>query len=126
MGFLYDFKEIQEDYIIDGPICECGGRDWFYQVKDSWVCSKCGKSLILEARGYITDGPSCNCGFRDWFIGKNIVRCSSCGKKLYLVFDGFLIDGPLCRCEHRDWFLSPMFYKCSFCGRMILRRISNK
>ncbi|MCX7862625.1 MAG: hypothetical protein N2449_06490 [Bacteroidales bacterium] len=122
MSFFYKgYTSVNQHFIVNGPQCYCGCRDWFRRSHEEWVCSQCQNVQKVSVKGYITDGPLCKCGYRDWFVGKEIVRCTNCSDKIFIKYASFIVDGPICKCNNRDWFESETTYKCSNCKNIIIK-----
>ncbi len=115
------YYSIEHEFLVNGPQCTCGNRDWFCRNNGEWICSVCHRIQKVWAKGYIINGPLCTCGYRDWFVGKEIVRCTNCMTKIFIQYKAFVLDGPICKCKNRDWFESETVYKCSKCKTVIIK-----
>lgn len=112
------FATVTTGFVTDGPMCNCGRRDWLPKGDDIWKCSYCSRARKAKHIGIIVNWPKCNCGRRDWFVGQSGARCSYCDRfREAPNVQGYIVDGPKCNCGRTDWIVGENTYRCSYCDR---------
>ena len=113
----YRYTVVTSDFIVDGPECHCGNKDWFATGDSLWTCSYCKRTRKAQHIGIIVNGPECHCSNKDWFVGKSIVRCSYCDRSREVETQGYIVNGPECQCGGKDWIIGREIYRCTYCDR---------